>query len=120
MPAPLEAESSLTDRYETTVPQAVRRALGLRPHDTVRYRICPSGEVVLTRATSPRSGDPVRGPLLETLTPDMAASAPERFRAVDAECVQRLQSLVGGTDADRGAAPLSNGTGTAAGRRPGL
>ncbi|MDT1842854.1 regulator, partial [Acinetobacter baumannii] len=27
MPAILEAESTLTDRYQTTVPEAVRRAL---------------------------------------------------------------------------------------------
>ena len=30
MSAPLEAESTLTDRYQTTVPETVRRALRLK------------------------------------------------------------------------------------------
>jgi len=29
MPSPLELESTLTDRYQTTVPETVRRALKL-------------------------------------------------------------------------------------------
>ena len=35
MPATLEAESTLTDRYRTTVPDAVRRALQLRKRDKI-------------------------------------------------------------------------------------
>ena len=33
-----EVESTLTDRYQTTVPQPVRRALGLRKRDRIRGR----------------------------------------------------------------------------------
>ena len=51
MPATLEAESTLTDRYQTTVPETVRRALRLRKRDKIQYVIRPSGEVVLTRAS---------------------------------------------------------------------
>jgi bifunctional DNA-binding transcriptional regulator/antitoxin component of YhaV-PrlF toxin-antitoxin module len=42
MPATLEAESTLTDRYQTTVPETVRRALRLGKRDKMRYTIRPS------------------------------------------------------------------------------
>ena len=41
MPATLEAESTLTDRYQTTVPETVRRALRLRKRDKIQYVIRP-------------------------------------------------------------------------------
>jgi len=50
MAATLEVESTLTDRYQTTVPETVRRALKLGKRDKIHYAIRPSGEVVLTRA----------------------------------------------------------------------
>ena len=46
MPAILEAESTLTDRYQTTVPEIVRRALRLDKRDTIR----PSGEATISPA----------------------------------------------------------------------
>ena len=46
----LEVESTLTDRYQTTVPETVRRALQLNKRDKIHYSIRPSGEVVLSRA----------------------------------------------------------------------
>ena len=49
MAAILEAESTLTDRYQTTVPEPVRKALRLGRRDRLRYEIRPGGEVVLTR-----------------------------------------------------------------------
>ena len=49
MAATLEVESTLTDRYQTTVPETVRRALRLRKRDKIHYTIRPGGEVVLSR-----------------------------------------------------------------------
>jgi len=46
----LEIESTLTDRYQTTVPDAVRRTLKLRKRDKIRYVVRPDGAVLLTRA----------------------------------------------------------------------
>lgn len=103
MPATLDVESTLTDRYQTTVPETVRRALRLGKRDKIRYSIRPSGEVVLTRAESSEGDDPVLGQFLGFLARDIA-SHPERLRAVDAGLVQRLQSLVGGIEVDLGAA----------------
>lgn len=105
MPATLEVESTLTDRYQTTVPETVRRALGLGKRDKIHYSIRPSGDVVLTRAEASEGDDPVLGQFLGFLARDIA-SHPERLQAVDAGFVQRLQSLVGGIEADLDA-PLS-------------
>ena len=99
MPATLEVESTLTDRYQTTVPETVRRALGLSKRDKIHYTIRPSGEVVLTRAEASEGDDPVLGQFLAFLAQDIA-SHPERLQAVDAGLVQRLHSLVGGIEVD--------------------
>ena len=105
MPATLDVESTLTDRYQTTVPETVRRALRLGKRDKIHYAIRPGGEVVLTRATPAEADDPVLGQFLGFLAHDIA-SHPERMQAVDAGLVQRLQSLIGGVEIDLGA-PLS-------------
>ena len=94
MPATLEAESKLTDRYQTTVPETVRRALRLGKRDKIHYTIRPSGEVVLTRAETSKGDDPVLGQFLGFLARDIA-SHPERLQTVDAGLVQRLHALIG-------------------------
>jgi antitoxin PrlF len=99
MAAVLEVESTLTDRYQTTVPETVRRALRLGKRDKIHYAIRPSGEVVLTRVEAPEGDDPVLGQFLGFLARDIA-SHPERLHAVDVGLVQRLQSLVGGMEVD--------------------
>ena len=98
MAATLEAESTLTDRYQTTVPETVRRALKLNKRDKIHYTIRPSGEVVLTRADAP-DDDPVLGQFLDFLAADITRH-PERLHSLDAGLVQRLQSLVGDVDID--------------------
>ena len=52
MAATLEVESTLTDRYQTTVPETVRRALRLGKRDKIHYTIRPGGEVVLSRVAA--------------------------------------------------------------------
>lgn len=99
MPATLKVQSTLTDRYQTTVPETVRRALKLGKRDKIQYAIRPSGEVVLTRAETPEGDDPVLGQFLGFLAQDIA-SHPERLQFMDAALVQRLQSLVGGVEVD--------------------
>lgn len=99
MPATLEVESTLTDRYQTTVPETVRRALRLGKRDKIHYTIRSSGEVVLTRAEASEDDDPVLGQFLGFLARDIT-SHPEHLQAMDAGLVQRLQSLVGGGEVD--------------------
>lgn len=105
MATPLEVESTLTDRYQTTVPEIVRRALKLGKRDKIHYSIRSGGEVVLTRAAASEGDDPVLGQFLGFLARDIACH-PERVQAVDASLVRRIQSLVGGGAVDLDA-PLS-------------
>ncbi|PPD34007.1 MAG: regulator [Methylomonas sp.] len=99
MSATLEVESTLTDRYQTTVPETVRRALNLGKRDKIHYTIRPSGEVMLTRAEPSEEDDPVLGQFLGFLANDITRH-PEQLQSMDAGFVQRLQSLVGDLDLD--------------------
>jgi antitoxin PrlF len=105
MPATLEAESTLTDRYQTAVPETVRRALRLRKRDKIHYDIRPSGEVVLTRASDAETDDPLLGQFLGFLAHDIATH-PERLQSVSSSFVQRVQSLFAEVNVDLDA-PLS-------------
>ena len=105
MSATLEAESTLTDRYQTTVPETVRRALRLSKRDKIQYIIHPNGEVVLSRASDAEADDPVLGQFIAFLANDMVVH-PERLQAVDEAFIQRIQSLVSGINVDLNA-PLS-------------
>jgi len=71
MAANFKVESILTDRYQTTVPETVRRALKLGKRDKIHCIIRPSGEVVLTRVEASVSDDPVLGQFLSFLAADI-------------------------------------------------
>ncbi len=103
--AVLEIESTLTDRYQTTVPDAVRRALKLRKRDKLVYKVLDDSTVVLVRRTKRGEDDPVLDRFLGFLAQDMAQH-PERLRAIDSDLVSRIQSLVKDVAVDRDA-PLS-------------
>jgi antitoxin PrlF len=51
--------SKLTSKSQTTVPRAVRAALGLRPGDEIAYRI-DDGQVILTKARRSSVDDPFK------------------------------------------------------------
>jgi len=99
MPTALQVESTLTDRYQTTVPETVRRALRLGKRDKIHYTIRPDGEVVLTRAATRDGDDSALAPFLEFLALDLAKH-PERLQAVDTRLAQHIQSLVDGIEVD--------------------
>lgn len=105
MQAAIETESTLTDRYQTTVPETVRRALHLGKRDKLRYSIRTTGEVVLTRAQDEDDKDPVMEQFLSFLSKDMANS-PERLQAIDTHLAQQLRALTAGVEIDLDA-PLS-------------
>jgi antitoxin PrlF len=103
MPTTLEVESTLTDRYQTTVPETVRRALRLSKRDKIHYSIRPGGEVVLTKASEVPDGDPALGAFLGFLAQDIS-NHPEHLQAFDAELLQRIQALMAGVVVDLDAA----------------
>lgn len=89
----LKLESTLTDRYQTTVPNAVRHALKLGKRDKICYLIQPDGGVVLARASSEPEDDPVLGQFLNFLAHDMS-SHPEHLKSIDAGLRKRIKLLV--------------------------
>lgn len=95
--APL-SESSLTDRYQTTIPDPVRKVLGLNKRDKIQYTIQPDGQVVISRAENTQS-DPILGQFLNFLARDMEKN-PQHLQAVSADLVSRVQSLVSGVEVD--------------------
>ena len=97
MATTLEVQSTLTDRYQTTVPETVRRALKLGKRDKIHYSIRPGGEVVLTRADASDEDDPALGPFLDFLATDIARH-PSQLRALDTDLANRLQSLTNGIE----------------------
>lgn len=102
MAASLKAESTLTDRYQTTVPEPIRQVLRLGKRDKIHYEL-KDGEVVISRAEPAVEADPVMGQFLRFLADDIAAH-PHRVKAVNAALVGRLRALTEGVEVDLNAA----------------
>ena len=94
----LVSESTLTDRYQTTVPDAVRKALQLNKREKIRYTIQSDGNVLLSRADQDEP-DPALDGFLTFLANDIQQN-PQRLKAVTPELVSRIQELVGDIDID--------------------
>jgi len=94
MSSALIVESTLTSRYQTTIPELVRKALSLDKHDKVHYEVKPDGAVVMTRAST-EDKDPVIEQFLSFLTQDMTKH-PEQVQLLSASLVNRAQALVKG------------------------
>lgn len=94
----LVTESTLTDRYQTTVPDIVRKALHLSKREKIRYTIQPDGNVLLSRADQEES-DPALNSFLTFLANDIQQN-PQHLKSVTPELVSRIQNLVGNLDVD--------------------
>ncbi|MFM8467726.1 MAG: type II toxin-antitoxin system PrlF family antitoxin [Oxalobacteraceae bacterium] len=90
-PNPIRLQSTLTDRYQTTVPETVRRALNVSKRDRIEYTIKPDGEVVIARA-EPVGEDPALDNFLAFLAADIAAN-PQHLVALDSSLAKQLQAL---------------------------
>lgn len=101
----LVSESTLTERYQTTVPDIVRKALGLKKRGKIRFTVQDNGDVLLSRADA-HEEDPVIGQFLEFVAEDMAAN-PSRITAVGNNLASRIQSLVADVEVDLDS-PLSD------------
>ncbi|MEM5287288.1 type II toxin-antitoxin system PrlF family antitoxin [Paraburkholderia sabiae] len=95
----IEAESSLTDRYQTTVPETVRRALKLTKRDRIHYKVKSTGEVVMERAVPDSEEDPAFGPFLDFLARDIEQH-PRDIRSFSPDFLQRVQSLTKDVEID--------------------
>ena len=85
-------ESTLTDRYQTTIPDSVRKALGLNKRDKICYNIQPDGKVWISRADGTEENDLVLGKFLNFLAQDMEQN-PQHIQAISSNLVNHVQYL---------------------------
>lgn len=102
MLADLKVESTLTDKYQTTMPGVVRKALGLKKRDRISYTILPEGDVLLRRAPDAME-DSAIGAFLTFLAQDISQN-PDHIQALDASLRAKLYELVDGVELDLDAA----------------
>ena len=101
----LQAESSLTDRYQTTVPDIVRKTLGLNKRDKIAYTINSDGTVTISRRETLEE-DPILGKFLDLLAEDIEQN-PQHIQPIKSATLERVQSLVEEVEIDLDA-PLSD------------
>lgn len=94
----LNSESKLTDRYQTTIPETVRKALHLHKRDKLRYSIQSNGDVLISRAEMQES-DPILGEFLNLLTNDLSNN-PNHLTVLGSNLASRVSDLVSGVEID--------------------
>jgi antitoxin PrlF len=97
--AVLELEAAVTERGQTTVPAAIRKALHIGKRGVVVFRLSENGEVTLASKADEEPQDPIVENFLAFLAKDMLSS-PGRLQPVTAEWVEKIQSLVAGVEVD--------------------
>lgn len=97
-PTVIEIESTLTDRYQTTIPAPVRKALGLNKKDKIRYTIHSDGAVTIAKDDA-AVADPVLVKFLDFLAADMEAN-PQNIKAIDSNLKERVSDLVAEVEID--------------------
>ena len=97
MPTSTLFESTLTERYQTTIPKIVRETLGLGKGDKLKYSI-DAGIVSIARIEE-EGNDPVLEEFLAFLARDMEQH-PERIQAVDSGLARRITSLTRNVQVD--------------------
>ena len=90
--------STLTNRYQTTVPSGVRNQLGLSKGDQIRYCTEPDGRVYI-QLDHALEEDPALVAFLDFIATDIE-KFPESLRAFDGDLHDRLKSLVGDVEVD--------------------
>ena len=108
MGALLEIEATITERGQTTVPSAIRKALGVGRNDKVMFRQMDDGSVVIAPVSADReAADPVISNFLAFLERDMAAR-PAALVPLTGELLERGKALVEDVKVDLDA-PLEDG-----------
>ncbi len=99
MPSLIEAESTLTARYQTTVPEPVRRALRLSKQDKLHYSLRGNGDIVISRAAAKPESDPVLESFLDFLAADIQ-SHPQQLKALTKNTQRSIAKLTKGVAFD--------------------
>ena len=91
-PTRLTCESTLTDRYQTTIPDIVRKTLQLHKRDKINYAIQLDGQVFLSRRET-NQDDPVLDQFLTFLAQDIGHH-PQHITSIGTDLHNRIKSLV--------------------------
>jgi len=102
---PLQTESTLTDRYQTTVPSVVRKALHLGKKDKIKFTVESNGSVTLSRAEQ-SDEDPALNAFLSFLGDDIQKH-PERVQPLSMSMKSKGAGLIEDVDIDLDA-PLTD------------
>ena len=94
----LTAESTLTTRYQTTIPAVVRKVLGLGKNDRLVYRVTDAGEVRLAKAGAQDVEDHALVPFLALLDKRLEAR-PDRVVLYSDADADRDMALIKGIKA---------------------
>ena len=92
----IEKVATITAKGQTTIPKAVRQALGADYGGKIAYRIDDHG-VSLHRVET--AEDPALGAFLEFLATDMRAH-PERIQSVSSDLRAHIEALTAGLGVD--------------------
>lgn len=93
----VEEICTITAKGQTTVPRAIRQALGVRYGGRIAFRI-ESGAVTVRAADEPED-DPALGPFLALLERDLS-ERPESVTALTPSMIERIEAATEGADAD--------------------
>lgn len=98
MPTILSASSTLTSRFQTTVPEAVRKALNLDKSDKICYQIGSNGLVTLTKMAA-QEEDPALSGFLSFLENDIRNN-PGNIKSFSLESIRQAEALIAGVEID--------------------
>jgi antitoxin PrlF len=101
----LYSDSSLTNRYQTTIPEMVRKALNLKKRDKIRYTLQSDGSVIISRIDQDEN-DPVLTQFLTFIANDVSQN-PKNVSSLSTELVERISPLVSDVEIDLNS-PLSD------------
>jgi antitoxin PrlF len=97
----LLGQSTLTDRYQTTIPTSVRKQLGLGKRDLIEFVQADDGSIVLRRADSSSTEEFPAELLawLQFIEKDHQQN-PAQFKVLDDEFFAEARGMVGGLEVD--------------------
>jgi antitoxin PrlF len=94
------AESTLTDRYQTTIPEVVRKALGLGKRDKLEFLLDETGAVRLKKSQDlEEHEDPTLMAFLDLLAKDIEEN-PQKLREVPESFWLAIDKLTEGVEVD--------------------
>lgn len=95
-------QSTLTKRYQTTIPLEIRKAMGLETKDKIEYKVMGNGQVLMSKVETFEE-DPAMASFLNFLDRDIELH-PENIQPITADIAEMYLSSVTNLDVDLDAA----------------